>query len=55
MKPLIIIVVLVSLLLVLPAYRSTAGPAPGTFVMVITDNPDNLNPYLAGLAASSTV
>ncbi len=55
MKPQIVAVVLVSLLLVLPVHRSTAGPAPGTFVMVITDNPDNLNPYLAGLAASSAV
>lgn len=51
----IVAAVLVSLLLVWPAQRSIAGPAPGTFTMVITDNPDNLNPYLAGLAASSAV
>jgi len=42
-------------LLVLPARSSTAGPAPGTFVTVVGDNPDNLNPYLHSLAASSAV
>jgi len=43
------------LLLVLPVQGSTAGPAPGTFVTVVGDNPDSLNPYLHSLAASSAV
>ena len=43
------------LLLILPVPGSTAGPAPGTLVMVVGDNPDNLNPYLHSLAASSAV
>ncbi len=47
--------VLASLLLVLPARQSAAGPPSGTFVTAITDNPDNLNPYLHSLAASSGV
>lgn len=46
---------LLLLLLALPVYPSTGGPAPGTFVFVVTDNPDNLNPYLHSLAASSDV
>jgi peptide/nickel transport system substrate-binding protein len=46
---------LLSLLLALPAQPSAAGPPPGTFVAAITDNPDNLNPYLHSLAASSGV
>ena len=46
---------LVFLLLLSPVQGSTANPTPGTFSMVVGDNPDNLNPYLAGLAASSAV
>src|SRR5207302_11451388 len=46
---------LVSLFLFSSFQGSLAGPAPGTFVMVIGDNPDNLNPYLHSLAASSAV
>jgi len=49
------ILALVSLCLLSPIQGSLAGPAPGTFVMVIGDNPDNLNPYLHSLAASSAV
>ena len=49
------ILVLVPLFLFSPFQGSQAGPAPGTFVMVIGDNPDNLNPYLHSLAASSAV
>src|SRR5437870_120928 len=44
-----------SLFLILPVQGSTAGPASGTFVIVVGDNPDNLNPYLHSLAASSAV
>jgi peptide/nickel transport system substrate-binding protein len=51
----IVALALLSLLTVVPVHLSAAGPAPGTFVFVVTDNPDNLNPYLAGLAASSAV
>lgn len=47
--------VLALLLLAVPAGQSAAGPPPGTFVTAITDNPDNLNPYLHSLAASSGV
>jgi peptide/nickel transport system substrate-binding protein len=32
-----------------------AGAAPGTFVTVVSDNPDNLNPYLHSLLDSSFV
>ncbi len=32
-----------------------AGPAPGTFATVVSENPDNFNPYLASLLASSQV
>lgn len=46
---------LVGVLLFLPLHVSTATPAPGTFVTVVGDNPDNLNPYLHSLAASSEV
>ncbi|TMI82001.1 MAG: hypothetical protein E6H03_06240 [Bacillati bacterium ANGP1] len=49
------ILALVSLCLFSPFQGSQAGPAPGTFVMVIGDNPDNLNPYLHSLAASGAV
>jgi peptide/nickel transport system substrate-binding protein len=45
---------LASLVLAVPA-PSAAGPPAGTFVTAITDNPDNLNPYLHSLAASSGV
>ena len=55
MKNRTIALVLLSLLLALPGRVSFAGPAPGTFVFVVTDNPDNLNPYLHSLAASSDV
>ena len=50
-----ILVSLCCLVLVLPAGRVAAAPPAGTFVMVVDDNPDNLNPYLHGLAASSAV
>lgn len=50
-----ILVSLCCLLAALPAGRAGAAPAPGTFVMVVDDNPDNLNPYLHSLAASSAV
>jgi peptide/nickel transport system substrate-binding protein len=32
-----------------------AGPAGGTFVTVVSDNPDNLNPYLHTLLSSSEI
>ncbi len=32
-----------------------AVPAPGTFVLAVSDNPDNLNPYLHSLLASQQV
>ena len=51
----IVALTLLSLLLAWPVQRSNAGPGPGTFVTVVTDNPDNLNPYLHSLAASSEV
>jgi peptide/nickel transport system substrate-binding protein len=50
----IAVLVVTSLLLAIPA-PSDAGPPRGTFVTAITDNPDNLNPYLHSLAASSGV
>ena len=46
---------LLGLLCLAPAHGSVAAPPPGTFVMVVSDNPDNLNPYLHSLAASSAV
>jgi peptide/nickel transport system substrate-binding protein len=49
------VLLLLCVLLFSPVQISTAGPAPGTFVMVVGDNPDNLNPYLHSLLASSTV
>jgi peptide/nickel transport system substrate-binding protein len=55
MKNRIVALALLSLLLAVPAPHSLAGPPPGTFVTAITDNPDNLNPYLHSLAASSGV
>ncbi len=38
-----------------PAGQAGAGPAGGTFVTVVADNPDNLNPYLHSLLSSSEV
>jgi len=43
------------LLAIVPLSLAGAGPAPGTFVTVISDNPDNLNPYLHSLLASGEV
>jgi len=43
------------LLAVSPLGPAGAGPAAGTFVTVVSDNPDNLNPYLHSLLASSEV
>src|SRR5579883_1138486 len=34
---------------------AAAVPAPGTFALVVSDNPDNLNPYLHSLLASQQV
>jgi peptide/nickel transport system substrate-binding protein len=48
-------IALLFLFLGLPVHRSIAGPVPGTFVMVVTDTPDSLDPYLHSLAASSAV
>ena len=50
----IAVLAVTALLLAMPA-PSAAGPPRGTFVTAITDNPDNLNPYLHSLAASSGV
>jgi peptide/nickel transport system substrate-binding protein len=38
-----------------PGGLAAAAPAPGTFVTVVSDNPDNLNPYLHSLLSSSEV
>jgi len=46
---------LVCVLSLLSIAGVTAELAPGTFVMVVGDNPDNLDPYLHSLAASSAV
>src|SRR5947207_495385 len=46
---------LLGLLCLASLQGSFAGPPAQTFVMVVSDNPDNLNPYLHSLAASSTV
>jgi len=43
-------------LLAIAASNAARGAVPGgTFVTVITENPDNLNPYLHGLLASGSV
>ena len=39
----------------LPAGVAAARPAPATFVTVVSDNPDNLNPYLHSLLDSEQV
>jgi peptide/nickel transport system substrate-binding protein len=39
----------------LPSGFAGAGPASGTLVLVVSDNPDNLNPYLHSLMASQQV
>lgn len=38
-----------------PSGVATGAAPAGTFVTVVSENPDNLNPYLHGLAASSAV
>jgi peptide/nickel transport system substrate-binding protein len=55
MRIVTVALVVLALCLAVPTSRSAAGPPPGTFVMVVTDNPDNLNPYLHSLASSSVV
>ena len=39
----------------LPSQFAGAVPPPGTLVLVVSDNPDNLNPYLHGLSASQQI
>lgn len=46
---------LVASLAVGPLADVRAAPPPGTFVTVVGDTPDNLNPYLHSLLASSAV
>jgi peptide/nickel transport system substrate-binding protein len=55
MRKHIVLVGLACLLALSLAAFSQAGPAPGTFVTVVGDNPDNLNPYLHSLFVSSAV
>ena len=43
------------MLIGMPAGLAVAQPAPGSFVTVISDNPDNLNPYLHSLLDSEQV
>ncbi len=43
------------LLAAAPAGLATAAPPAGTFVTVVSENPDNLNPYLHSLLASHLV
>lgn len=43
------------LLACLPPGFAGAGPASGTMVLVVSDNPDNLNPYLHSLLASQQI
>src|SRR5215471_12107959 len=38
-----------------PAGVALGAGGAGTFVTVVTENPDNLNPYLHGLLASGSV
>ncbi|HEX4840995.1 MAG TPA: peptide ABC transporter substrate-binding protein [bacterium] len=57
-KPLVLGRLLLSLcclIAVAPIGHAGAAPSPGTFVMAVDDNPDNLNPYLHSLAASSAI
>jgi peptide/nickel transport system substrate-binding protein len=46
---------LVCLVTAAPAGVASAAPPAGTFVTVVSDNPDNLNPYLHSLLSSSQV
>ena len=48
------VAVCVAIAATLSATARAAVPG-GTFVTVITENPDNLNPYLHGLLASGSV
>lgn len=50
-----LLLALASLLTVIPPGPAGAAPPAGTFVTVVSDNPDNLNPYLHSLLASSQV
>jgi len=52
---LLVVLGLTALPALMPTGFSSAGPLPGTFVTVIGENPDNLNPYLHSLLASSAV
>ncbi len=48
-------IVFVGLACLLALSLAGCGPAPRTFVTVVGDNPDNLNPYLHSLLVSSAV
>ncbi len=51
----VLVLGLCCLLATSPSGLAAAGLPPGTFVTVVSDNPDNFNPYLHSLLASSQV
>jgi peptide/nickel transport system substrate-binding protein len=53
-RPSLLVAVCLSLAVALGGIARASVPG-GTFVTVITENPDNLNPYLHGLLASGSV
>ena len=55
MRRALVMVIVCGLLALHPSGFAGAGPAPGTLVLVASDNPDNLNPYLHSLLASQQV